>query len=148
VWRHQVGTNSPKPRQALFQIAGATQFHEQTSGSWGPRTTANGRGTGPFCDRKGSETLLVRRNCAKSYFSYTPAECEACGGEEKVRGSEKADEHTIMIKFKDESAFGVGGVAELAEIELRCRHGVCATTRALRCTMMDARCQRGEDDGG
>jgi hypothetical protein len=103
---------------------------------------------GPFCDRKGSETLLVRRNCAKSYFSYTPAECEACGGEEKVRGSEKADEHTIMIKFKDESAFGVGGVAELAEIELRCRHGVCATTRALRCTMMDARCQRGEDDGG
>ena len=58
----------------------------------------------------------------------------------------KGYEHTI--NSKEESAFGVAGVAELAEIELRCRHGVCATTRACACTMMDARCQRGEDEGG
>ena len=57
----------------------------------------------------------------------------------------KGYEHTIWFKDKDKSAFGVPGVAELAAIELRCRHGVCATTPA--CAMMDARCQRGEDSG-
>lgn len=48
----------------------------------------------------------------------------------------KGYEHTI--NSKDESAFGVAGVAELAEIELRCRHGVCATD--ARFTLYDDGC--------
>lgn len=49
----------------------------------------------------------------------------------------KGCEHTM-------SGFGWQWVAE---IELRCRHGVCAT-HAVRCKMMDAPCQRGESSGG